>query len=162
MYDMTSHGGPTAETPATILPLSFPFAWRPGKKPTLSGSTKCLLFGTLPLSQRQMQLLFWAPIKPHHVCHEMLYHTCLCPHSAANNESSKARHCHRAPPVNSEPSMRSADSTSAALPPWCASHHGPDPQHLIQRSGLGIQEWTFLSSSRCYYCCLGTYLEANN
>lgn len=36
----------------------------------------------LPLSQRQMQLLFWAPIKLHHVCHEMLYYTCPCPNSA--------------------------------------------------------------------------------
>lgn len=159
MYDTTSHGGPTAGTSATILPLSFPFAQRPGKNFILWGSTKCPLLGTLPLSQRQMQLLFWAPIKPLScLSWDAVLHMSLSQLSSANYASSKARHSYHAPPENSEPSLSSAGSMSAALPPWCASHRGPDPQCLIQRSGLGIQEWTFLL--RCSYCCLGTYLEA--
>lgn len=141
MYDTTSHGGPTGRTSATILPLFSPSQTRQTSSEVQSN---VLFWGTLPLSQRQMQLLFGFPSNPYHVCHEMLYYTCPSSQlSSANYASSKARHSYRAPPENSEPSLSSAGSMSAALPPWCASHRGPDPQRLIQRSGLGIQEWTF-------------------
>ena len=120
--------------------LSFPFAQRPGKNFILWGSTICPLLGTLPLSQRQMQLLFWAPIKPLScLSWDAVLHVSLSQISSANYAPSKARHSYCAPPVNSEPSMRSVGSMSAALLPWCASHRGPDPQRLIQRSGWGFR-----------------------
>lgn len=116
--------------------LSFPFAQRPGKNFILWGSTIRPLLGTLPLSQRQRQLLFWAPIKPLScLSWDAVLHVSLSQLSSANYASRKARRSYRAPPVNSEPSLRSVGSMSAALPPWCASHRGPDPQQLSR--GLG-------------------------
>ena len=155
MYDTTSHGGPTAGTSATILPLSFPFTQRPGKNFILWGSTKCW---TATVSETDAAPFLGPHQTPSCLSWDAVLHMSLSQLSSANCASSKARHSYRAPPVNSEPSLSSAGSMSAAPPPCCASHRGPDPQHLIQRSGLGIQEWTFLL--RCSYCCLGTYLEA--
>lgn len=140
MYDTTSHGGPTAGTSATILPLSlFPSHWDQAKTSSFEVQLNVLFLGHCRC-HRADAAPFLGPHQTPIMSVMRCCTTCPCPNSALQTmPSSQARHSYRAPPENSEPSLSSAGSMSAALPPGCASHRGPDPKRLIQRSGLGIQ-----------------------